>query len=162
MESCTCVAPEELLAAGPKSLRLLRELVAGLPSAHELSAPFAQLAARYEATLYAALDFHGLCDLHEHDVQARRTAALLQASLPPLRAALVGVSFADDAAFAAAAQDCRRAVLKTARLCAVEVSSPPEPPTHQGWSSDVARFLALRHERQRRERQRGAAAVGER
>jgi hypothetical protein len=141
MESSICEAPEELYVAGPNSLVLLRQLLETVPVEEQaLRARFEALVSSYEASLYAALDFHAPCDLHEHDMQARKIAAV------------VAAAFAD----AAAARNCRRSLARVAQLCAVEVSAPPQVPTLQQWSTDLARYLTLRHERQREQNGRGA------
>lgn len=80
MFACPREAREEGLAACAdmrEALRLLREKAPGSP-AEAFVEPLSALLACHEASLWSAVDFHGLLQLEHHHLSCCRTKALLE------------------------------------------------------------------------------------
>ena len=131
MESACCEVPAGLRDAGWECASLLRVLCESVLD-RTLRAQLEALRKQHAATLYSALDYHSLGDLDEHDMQARKTYAVLGACAPDIVAA---------GGRAEVVASLRASLARASQLCTVSPSSAPPAPTVQAWAELVKRFL---------------------
>lgn len=135
MESSCCSAPEGLQVAGYSCLETLRSVCESVPVRTQLRAHLDLLARAHSASLHAALDYHTLADLDEHDMMTRRTHAMLSACSPDLSLHGVCPDLIDDVL---------RALSLCSQLCSVRPGSPLPVPSVNSWSAELRQHLRRR------------------